>query len=82
MGLAKRTYALPPETIDEFESVVESGRRSTVITELIRSWLDEQRRARLRSAIVEGCREMAEVYRETEQEYHPLEEEVERGVQS
>lgn len=82
MGLTKRTYALPPETIDEFERVVESGKRSTVINELIRSWLNEQHRARLRSAIVEGCREMTEVYRETEQEYHPLEEEVEHGTGS
>ena len=32
----------------------------------------------LRRDIIEGCREMADVHLETEREYHPLEEEVER----
>lgn len=32
----------------------------------------------LRQNITEGCREMWEVYVDTEQEFHPLEEEVAR----
>jgi nitrate/TMAO reductase-like tetraheme cytochrome c subunit len=39
-------------------------------------WLDEQRREQLRREIIEGCHEMADVYLEIEQEYHPLEKEV------
>jgi beta-lactamase superfamily II metal-dependent hydrolase len=37
----------------------------------------------LRQAAIQGCREMADVYKEIEREYHPLEEEVERlGTQT
>ena len=42
--------------------------------------LDRQRRDELRQEIIEGCREMADVYLELEREYHPLEEEVQRGL--
>lgn len=79
MSLLKRTYSLPPETVEQFEHAVSSGQRSTMITQLLKSYLEEQRRAQLRSAVIEGCLEMAEVYLETERAYHPLEEEVERG---
>ena len=37
---------------------------------------DQQGQADLRAAIIKGCKEMAEVYLETERDYHPLEEEV------
>jgi predicted RNase H-like HicB family nuclease len=40
--------------------------------------LDRQRREQLRKEIIEGCRDMADVYLEVEREYHPLEEDVER----
>jgi metal-responsive CopG/Arc/MetJ family transcriptional regulator len=78
MRLQKRTYALPPETVREFDEAVQPGRRSTVVADLMQSWLDERRRARLREAVIEGCKEMADLYLEIEREYHPLEEEVER----
>lgn len=80
MGLLKRTYTLPADTLEQFEQVVAAGQRSAVIAELLREWLDRQRREQLRREIIEGCREMAEVYLETEREYHPLEEEVHRGL--
>lgn len=38
--------------------------------------LDVTRRKRLRDEVVAGCREMAEIYVETEREFHPLEEEI------
>lgn len=80
MGLLKRTYTLPSDTLEQFEQVVVSGQRSAVIAKLLREWLDRQRREQLRREIIEGCREMADVYLETEREYHPLEEEVQRGL--
>jgi len=80
MRLLKRTYTLPPDTLEQFEQVVAAGQRSAVVTELLREWLDRQRREQLRREIIDGCREMADVYLETEREYHPLEEEVHRGL--
>jgi hypothetical protein len=81
MNLTKRTYSLPSETINTFEAEVHRGRRSGVVAELIRDWLEERRRERLREEIVAGCREMGAEYLVVEQEYHPLEEEVERAAE-
>lgn len=80
MGTLKRTYALPAGTLEQFEKAVKPGKRSAVIAEAIQDWVDRRRRERLRREVVEGCREMAEVYLEIEREYHPLEEEVTRAL--
>jgi hypothetical protein len=32
--------------------------------------------------VIEGCREMADIYLEVEREYHPLEEEVHRALEA
>jgi len=80
MALLKRTYALPPDALEEFENAVAPGKRSGVITELLRDWLEEQRRQRLRREVIEGCRVMADIYLELERAYHPLEEEVEHAL--
>jgi metal-responsive CopG/Arc/MetJ family transcriptional regulator len=80
MQLLRRTYSLPPETVDQFEQAVEPGQRSAVIADLLREWLERQRREQLRREVIEGCREMAELYLEIEREYHPLEEEVHRAL--
>jgi hypothetical protein len=40
------------------------------------------KRQQLRHDIIDGCREMAEIYLEIEAEYHPLEEEVQQTVES
>jgi hypothetical protein len=79
MALTKRTYALPPETVRCFERAVPKGKRSALLAELIREWLRERERARLRKEIVLGCREMEAEYREIEGDFHALEEEVDRG---
>ncbi len=79
MTLLKRTYALPQETLEEFERATPPGKRSSVVAELLRSWLERQKRERLRAAVIEGCREMADVYLEIEREYHSLEEEVQHA---
>jgi len=78
MGLLKRTYSLPEDVLNSFESVVSRGRRSAVLASLIEAWLEERRLKKLRADIVTGCREMAGEYLEQEKTYHPLEEEVDR----
>jgi hypothetical protein len=80
MALLKRTYALPQQTLEAFESSTPPGKRSALVAELIREWLERQRRERLRRQVIEGCREMADVYLAIEREFHPLEEEVERAL--
>lgn len=79
MPVIRRTYALPSETVTRFEASVAPGKRSSTLAQLLDSWLEERRRARLRRAVIEGCHEMSEIYKEIEREYHPLEEEVERA---
>lgn len=78
MALAKRTYALPADTIEAFEREVESGQRSAVVGELMSEWLEERRKEEIRKSIIEGCREMWDVLLEVERDYHPLDEEVAR----
>jgi len=80
MTLMKRTYALPAETLAQFEQAVVTGKRSAVISNLLREWLDQQRRESLRREIIEGCQAMADVYLELEQAYHPLEAEVQHAL--
>ena len=82
MGMPKRTYSLPADTLARFEREVKRGKRASVVAQLLGSWLDERRRERLRLEIIEGCRDMADVYLETEREYHPLEEEVQHALDS
>jgi hypothetical protein len=81
MRLIKRTYVLPPAILKEFEGTVSAGERSAVIAQLLENWLERRKREQLRLAIIEGCHEMAEVYREIEREFHPLEEEVQHALE-
>ncbi|MEN6371273.1 MAG: hypothetical protein ABFD64_04590 [Armatimonadota bacterium] len=78
MAAVKRTYALPEETVREFEQAVTPGRRSTVLNKVMKDWLGEQKRMKLREQVAEGCREMWDVWLESEKEWHPLEEEAAR----
>ena len=80
MRLPKCTDVLPPDILQQFEQTVATGKRSAVIAELLHEWLDKQRQVQLRRDVIEGCREMADVYLEIEQAYPPLEEEVHRGL--
>jgi metal-responsive CopG/Arc/MetJ family transcriptional regulator len=82
MPLLKRTYALPQRTIEQFEQMVAPGQRSSVLAALLQEWLEEQRRQQLRQEIITGCQEMGAIYQEMEQAYHPLEEEVQRALDS
>lgn len=75
MGLLKRTYALPPETVKSFEKTVPRGKRSVLLASLMKEWLCERERARLRREIVRGCEEMGAEYLALEGEFHSIEEE-------
>ena len=80
MNQSKRTYALPSETLRRFEREVAPGKRSAKVAELIESWIRERERDALRSDIIEGCREMGEIYLAMAHEWEPLEEEVARAL--
>lgn len=82
MRLLKRTYSLPQETVEQLERSVAAGRRSALVSRLVKEWLEEQRRAQLRADVIAGCKDMAELDVEIEREFHPLEEEVERVLGS
>ena len=79
MQTQKRTYALPQKTIEKFEQAVGSGQRSATLALLIEDWLKQQQEAALERDIIEGCREMAEVYLEIQREFEPLDTEVTRA---
>jgi len=66
--------------LEQFEQAVSPGKRSTLIADLMREWLDKQRRKQLRRDIIEGCREMADVMLAIEREFNPLDEEVHRAL--
>lgn len=74
----KRTYSLPRETVERFEHRVGPGKRSAVVKDLVERWVDEEEKAELRNRIIEGCRDMDDVYLDMEREFHPLEEEASR----
>jgi metal-responsive CopG/Arc/MetJ family transcriptional regulator len=74
--MAKRTYTVPDEVAGPFDTAVPPGDRSRVVTRLMQEYLDEQRRQRTREAIVEGCREMGEIYLETAAEWNAVDEET------
>jgi len=82
MRRVKRTYAFPPEILDEFERTVGAGERSALLAQLVQEWLARSKREQLRRDIIAGCRDMAEVYRHVEREYHSLEAEVQRAVET
>lgn len=79
METEKRTYALPAQTLKRFEQEIAPGKRSAKVAELIETWIREREREALRQDIIEGCREMGEIYLEMAQEWEPLEEEVARA---
>jgi hypothetical protein len=81
MRLVKRTYVFPPRVLEQFERTVAADERSALLARLMQEWLETSKRERLRREIIAGCRDMAEVYRDVEREYHSLEEEVQHAVE-
>ncbi len=79
MHTQKRTYALPEKTVQKFEQIIPSGQRSAALAQLIEAWLTKQQEEALERDIIEGCREMADVYLEIQREFDPLDTEVTRA---
>jgi hypothetical protein len=79
MQTQKRASALPAKTVQEFEQAVGVGQPSTTLTRLMENWLEKRHEEALRQNIIEGCREMWDVYVDTERDFHPLEEEAARA---
>ena len=80
MRMAKRTYSLPPDLVRRFEQCLAPGERSAFLARLIADWLAERERQELRRRVVEGCRDMAGLYREIDEEWRNASDEVWRGV--
>ena len=76
MRLAKRTYSLPPGLVQRFEEHLAPGERSSQLARLIEEWLDERERDQLRRELIEGCKEMDEIYLEIDREWNLASEEV------
>jgi hypothetical protein len=76
MSLAKRTYSLPPDVVRRFERTLPPGERSQFLAKLIGDWLAEREREALRRELLEGCREMAGTYEETDREWSSASDEV------
>jgi hypothetical protein len=82
MKTAKRTYALPSGTLERFEQEIEPGKRSAKVAELIEDWIRGREREALRQNIIDGCREMNEVYLEVAKEWEGADDELWRGLAS
>jgi hypothetical protein len=80
MELAKRTYSLPAEVIAQFEATVPPGQRSATISGIVKAWMEQRRLARLREELVEGCREMAAIYREVAADWQEADDELHRSL--
>jgi hypothetical protein len=78
--MAKRTYLLPDKLLAEFEQEIAPGKRGAVVAEALRAWLDEKQRTALRAAVIEGCRDMAEVDRSIETQWAPVADKAWRAV--
>ena len=76
MKLAKRTYSLPPSTLERYERQFAPGERSKTVAKLMEEWLAERERAELRCLVVEGCQEMAGLYQEVDQEWNGSADEI------
>ena len=80
MKLAKRTYTLPPSIVQRLEKAVAPGERSSFIAKLLEDWFARQERLEMRRQIVEGCREMRDVYLEIDREWNGTAEEAWRDL--
>ena len=76
MGLKKRTYSIDTKILRSFESAVAQGNRSVVITNLMRYYLSEQEKDRIRTQIIEGSKFVKDLYLEESKAWNPLEEEL------
>lgn len=81
MRLAKRTYSLPPGILKRFEDRLAPGERSGRLAKLMEEWLAERERDELRRELIEGCKEMSNLYQEIDREWNRASEEVWRDAE-
>jgi len=81
MKLAKRTYSLPEEVVQQFEKVLPAGNRSAFLAKLIKDWLAERERKELRRQVIEGCADMCALYQEIDREWAQVSDEVWRDTE-
>lgn len=74
----KRTYVLPSDVLEQFESRVAPGQRGAFVTQAIEKQLEEQRLATIRARIIEGLNhaENEALSAEIEREWAPLSDEL------
>lgn len=77
-GKQKRTYVLSSQTLERFEAQVAPGKRGVAIDEAIDFWLEEQRRAELRTRMDEYFQdeEAMALDEQIDREWAPLSDEV------
>lgn len=80
MEYTKRTCALPVNALKKFEQAVQPGQRSGLVASLIQEWLTDRERQALRQSLSEGLADMADIYREIEQEFNASDEELHRAI--
>ena len=78
MATIKRTYLLPDGTIERFEKKVPVRQRSATVAGLIEDWLTQSERAAIREKVMEGCKEMSDLYTEIARDWASLDEEIDR----
>lgn len=81
MRLEKRTYTLPPDILQKFESRLPPGERSSSLAKIIEEWLAEREREELRQLIVEGCQDMREEYEQIDRDWSSAADGVWRNVE-
>lgn len=82
MKTAKRTYTLPIGTLKRFEQEIAPELRSAKVAELIEGWLHERECELLRQDIIEGCREMSEIYLEVAREWEKTDDALWRSLET
>jgi metal-responsive CopG/Arc/MetJ family transcriptional regulator len=74
MHLQKRTYSIDMHVLSGFERSVVSGNRSVVITDLLRKYLADEERARIRRELIAGAKQVNELYREESEAWSRIEQ--------
>ena len=72
---------MPEHLVRRFEQHLRPGERSRFIAQLIEGCLAERERQKLRQRVIEGCREMGDLYREIDQVWNPAADEVWRELE-
>jgi len=76
MQLLKRTYSIEKSVLSAFENSVGSGHRSTLITTLLKKYLADNERQKIRREIIDGAEKMNDIYLSESESWLPTEEEV------